>query len=258
MNRSFANTLVRVLLAPACASCRIVLRRPLHGQVCDACLGAIVPVEPPWCAQCGEPLHGHLVEARCARCRASPRAFSVARSAGLYEGVLRQLVHQLKYGKRRPLARLLGALAADAGRQVLAGATAVVPVPLHPTRQFTRGFNQADDLATNLGLPVWRVLRRRRGPAQARLPADRRHENVSRAFACRQRHGPKAPAAMMRGQIVVLVDDVLTTGETADACSRALLEAGASEVRVLTVARAAAERPPEPRPPPLPWTRPRQ
>ena len=140
----------------------------------------------------------------------------------------------------------------EAGEPVLAGADAVVPVPLHPWRATQRGFNQADDLARALGLPVWRVLARtRHGPPQAELPAARRHANVRRAY--RLRTPLFVPpigvwlngfaARQLRNRVVVLVDDVMTTGATLDACSRVLRDAGVRSVRALTVARAVA-RPP--------------
>ncbi len=122
------------------------------------------------------------VSSICARC-ANPPRFTMARSAGRYDGPLRNVIHVFKYGRRRPLAAPLARLMTAAAAEVLAGADAVVPVPLHPWRALRRGFNQADDLAVHLGLPVWRVLRRtRHGPRQASLPAGQRGSNVVGAF----------------------------------------------------------------------------
>ena len=125
----------------------------------------------------------------------------------------------------------------EAGREVIEGADAAVPVPLHWLRRRQRGFNQAALLASGLGLPICHALRRaRRTRAQAGLPAGERRLNVSGAFRlawrCRRRR--------LDGLVLVLVDDVSTTGATRDACARVLREAGAREVRVLTVARVAA------------------
>jgi ComF family protein len=118
------------------------------------------------------------------------------------------------------------------GAPVLAGADAVVPVPLHSSRRRERGFNQAADLAAGLGLPVSRSLRRIRATVpQAELPAGRRHRNVRRAFRA------TGAAAALRARTVVLIDDVSTTGATLEACARALLESGVKEVRALTAAR---------------------
>jgi ComF family protein len=143
----------------------------------------------------------------------------------------------LKYQGRRSVARPLGALLAATGDAVLRGADAVVPVPLHVLRQYSRGFNQAAELAEGVGLPVLHALRRtRRTVTQTDLPEAQRHANVRDAFAVRRR-------VSVRGLVLVVIDDVSTTGATLDACARALLDAGAKEVRALTAARAAARLP---------------
>ena len=118
---------------------------------------------------------------------------------------------------------------------MLCGADAAVPVPLHASRRRERGFDQATHLACHVGLPVVHALRRVRPTAvQASLPAARRHGNVRGAFAARR------AAATVRGRIVVLVDDVSTTGATLEACARALGDAGTREVRALTAARVVS------------------
>jgi ComF family protein len=150
-------------------------------------------------------------------------------------------VHVFKYRHRRLLAEPLGRMMRLAGAEVLDGADAVIPVPLHPFRSFKRGFNQADDLARQLGLPVWRALRRRRhGPPQASLPASARQANLTSAYGISvtwalhaRLRGPS-----LRDRVVVVVDDVMTTGATIEACSRVLLDAGVRSVRALTAARA--------------------
>jgi ComF family protein len=136
----------------------------------------------------------------------------------------------------------------EAGRDVLDGADAVVPVPLHWFRRRHRGFNQAALLASGLGLPLCHALRRsRRTRAQAGLHADDRRTNVAGAFGLAWRYRRprlrlftgRAPRRL-DGLAVVLVDDVCTTGATRDACARVLLDAGVRDVRALTVARVAA------------------
>ena len=182
---------------------------------------------------------------------------ALSRSAGVYDGSLRRIVHAFKYDGRRVLAPRLAALMREAGADLLAGADAVIPVPLHPWRALRRGFNQADDLARALGPPVWRVLRRtRHGPPQAALPAARRHANVRAAFALRL--DKPWSARRLRNRSVVLVDDVMTTGATLEACARVLTAAGVRRVIALTAARAVAG-PPRPRPPtPRPSIAPRR
>jgi ComF family protein len=138
------------------------------------------------------------------------------------------------------LAEPLGRMMRMAGADLLDGADAVVPVPLHPWRSVRRGFNQADDLARQLGLPVWRVLRRRRyGPPQASLPAFSRRNNLATAYGLSRTWNLRAHLVgpSLRDRVVVLVDDVMTTGATLNACSRVLLDAGAGSVRALTAAR---------------------
>jgi ComF family protein len=159
-----------------------------------------------------------------------------ARAVGAYDGALRAIVHALKYEGRRSLAKPLAGLMRIRGADILAGADCVVPVPLHPSRRRERGFNQAADLARHLGVPVRRLLRRQRATAtQASLPAARRHRNVHGAFAVAPSW--QGPQSGLEGAIVVLVDDVSTTGATLDACARVLKAAGVWEVRAITAAR---------------------
>jgi len=161
---------------------------------------------------------------------------SLARSIGSYEGSLRAIVHALKYDPRRTIARHLATRMRAAGAAVLADADLAVPVPLHPSRERSRGFNQARELARHLGLPMVDALARtRKTVSQADLPAARRRANVRGAFRCRR--------GDIDGATIVLVDDVSTTGATLNACAAALMDAGAKEVRALTAAKAVAQRP---------------
>jgi len=151
---------------------------------------------------------------------------------------MKEIIHALKYERRRTIAPRLGALMRECGASLLRDADVVVPVPLHPRREFQRGFNQADDLARQLGLPVVPLLRRVVFTrSQIELPAHERHENVRSAFDLAV-PGSRFPDP----GIVVLVDDVSTTGATLEACARVLKIAGVKEVRALTAARVVNER----------------
>jgi ComF family protein len=125
------------------------------------------------------------------------------------------------------------------GARVLQGADLVVPVPLHPRREYQRGFNQADDLARHLGLPVVPLLKRVvHTQSQIELPKHQRQQNVKDAFALNPVPRSRFPVP----DVIVLVDDVSTTGSTLDACARVLKGAGVKEVRAITAARVVTER----------------
>jgi ComF family protein len=236
--RTTADALIAVFLAPACAACDEPLDEPTRGPVCHRCWAGIVPITPPVCEACGDPLPSwrtiSVTCSRCPRCRRRELHITQGRAIGAYEGSLRAIVHALKYDGRRSLAEPLALLLAQHGADVLKDADVVVPVPLHRSRKRARGFNQAAEIARHLPVRTAHVLRRVRAtPSQTDLPAARRHANVRNAFALRRR-------SRIKECVVVLVDDVSTTGATLEASARVLLEAGAREVRALTVARVVS------------------
>lgn len=226
-----------------CAACGVrAVERRADWPACAACWAAtrLFVGDETLCWKCGTPAGGEVPEGvrptvRCRRCDAE--AFTAARACGLYEGALRAAVLGLKRDPFVP-PRLTWLLREAARRAPLDAATLVVPVPLHPARERGRGFNQATLLAS--------ALAGRRGPRldsfslarvahserhRAGMDARARRESVEGAFAVTR---PR----LVRGESVLLVDDVFTTGATASACARALLDAGARSVFVLTAARA--------------------
>jgi predicted amidophosphoribosyltransferase len=237
-----ADSLLAVTLAPQCAACGAVLDAPTRGAVCAACWSSVRPV-PRFIGD------------------AASESVSCWRAAGEYEGTLRTIIHAFKYDERRSLARPLGRLMLDAGAEMLDGAACAVPVPLHPWRRFRRGFNQSADLAARLGLPVVHALWRTRATVpQSGLDAEARRRNVRQAFrlspllsgppaALTPRavapggggQRPRARHALVFDRIVVLVDDVRTTGATLDTCAAILRRAGAREVRALVAGSVLAQ-----------------
>jgi ComF family protein len=218
------------------ATCRLCLDpgQPPFLDLCRDC-EADLPRTARGCAICAAPVAGGLVA--CARCRAHRPAFDAAFVPYRYEFPLVELVHRLKYGRQVAIARILGMLLARRlAERGPAAVDALVPVPLHPSREARRGYNQAAEIARFaaeiLKLPVLdRVARRARATEeQAALPAIVRRVNVAGAFEVR---AGRLPAA------VAIVDDVLTTGSTADALARELKRAGCRRVEVWAVARAA-------------------
>jgi ComF family protein len=234
--RLFVDPVLALVFPTRCAACDEALDHPRGGPLCDGCWGGLPRHASGVCA-CGVPVVSVHAEV-CGRCRRGLSPFARGASLGPYDGALRVVIHELKYrGRRRAATQLAERLAREPRvRDVLGGADVLVPVPLHPRRRRERGFNQAELLAAELGrrssVPVsaGALVRRADTASQAGLTAARRRANVAGAFAVRHR-------SRVAGRVVVLVDDVYTTGATARACAAALRAAGAAEIRLLTVAR---------------------
>ncbi len=226
-----------VALPPLCPSCR----EPLGdgAGLCAECWSKLSLIEPPYCARLGipftyDPGPGILsMEAI-----AAPPAYDRARAAVRYDDVARALVQSFKYGDRLDLAPLMGRWMARAGRELFEGADALVPVPLHWRRLWARRFNQSAALAAeisraaNVPVELDALKRVRATPQQVGLSKAARAENVQGAF--------RADKGAVNGKHLILIDDVLTSGATADTCARALLRAGAERVDVLVFARVVA------------------
>jgi len=234
--RRLLEPVLAVVFPSSCPACGVMLAHPAHGPLCEACWRAL-PRHRGGACRCGLPLVPGVAE--CGRCRRGRNAFAAGASLGPYEGSLRVLLHQLKFaGRRRVAKRLAGLLLEDeAVRRLLATSDVLVPVPLHSRRLRERGFNQsaliAEALARRAGRPCasLALVRRRDTAPQTGLRAGERRRNVRDAFVVRRR-------ALVAGRVVTVVDDVVTTGATVQACARALAAAGAGELRLLTAARA--------------------
>jgi ComF family protein len=239
---SIAGAALSLLYPQPCAVCGKLVENLSDGSSCAACWRAtrLFDGTESICGKCGALWPVALVEkyraaARCGLCRDEP--FTIARAGGVYEGALRASVLRLKREPHLP-SRLADSLLA-ASRRLPPAWSRIVPVPLHDERQRERGFNQASVIgqalarATGAMFDEWSLARTILTPAsRAGMDAAARRESVADAFAVTR---PR----LIEKQSILLVDDVFTTGATAAACAAALLAAGATQVSVLTLARAS-------------------
>ena len=212
---------------------RVSVKTP-PGSICDACRTTILTDPHPTCPRCSSTVGPFSdLTSGCLRCRNSKLRFVGAVRLGPYDGRLREAILRIKTADGEPLAETLGELWAETRRTDLLtdAPQVVVPISLHWRRRWSRGYNQSEAVArgvTNvLGLPLRsRVLERTRPtPTQTAQSPTQRWENVRSAFRVKS-------AADVQGLSVLLIDDVMTTGATADAATAALLQAGAAQVRL--------------------------
>jgi len=232
-----ARVALNAVLPPRCLACGEPVADP--GTLCAPCWSGLSFIAPPVCAACGYPFaYEEAAGALCGACSRERPAYHRARAALIYDQASRGLILALKHGDRTDSAPSLARWIGGAARELLGAADMIAPVPLHRWRLLARRYNQsallAHALARGTGLPCVAdlLVRRRRTPSQGGLTARQRRDNVRGAFAV---HPARADA--LAGKRVVLVDDVLTTGATAESCARALVRGGAAAVEVATLAR---------------------
>ena len=235
---TFLRAVLDVALPQLCAACR----EPVEGRgLCPSCWSKLSFITRPYCERLGIPfVYDPGPGVLSMQAIADPPAYNRARAAVRFDQISRVLVHALKYGDRLDLAPMMGRWVSHAGRELLAEADALVPVPLHWRRQWSRRFNQSAMLAAAIsaesGVPIAaQALKRVKATAQqVGLSRSERATNVQGAFKVLAEG-----RAAVAGRRLILVDDVLTSGATVEGCARALLRAGAANVDVLTFARVA-------------------
>ena len=236
----FLRAFLDILFPPLCHVCRNFIPGQEEIHLCDPCREKVSLIRSPLCPVCGVPFAVEDgIDHPCGRCLRARPPFTRSRSATAFQSTVQELIHRFKYGKKIHLARPLGLLTAralvDFSKE--AAPDFIVPVPLHRKRLRERGFNQSQLLGRVLAkqwsipLSVNNLRRVRWTEPQVGLPASERERNVRGAFAV-------ADTARFREKRLLLVDDVYTTGSTVEECARTLKRAGASEVWVITVARA--------------------
>ena len=238
--RWLGSAVLDQLYPPVCLSCDAPVATA--DALCADCFRKLRPITAPLCPILGIPFAVSLgPDARSAEAIADPPPFDRARAAVIYNDVARSLVSKLKYGDRPELARFCARLMARGGHELLAPDAVLVPVPLHRTRQFSRRYNQSTELAralgklTGLAMDPLLVSRRKNTRQQVGLSGEARQRNVAGAFA-------PHPEAFnrLKGRRVVIVDDVVTTGSTVNAVTRALKAGGAEKIDVLSFARVVS------------------
>jgi len=238
------RALLDLLLPPRCVACDASVAAP--GLLCPDCFRMTGFITEPFCTRCGVPFANAALgglEHLCPACRATPPIFRRARAALRYDAQGRRLILPFKHADRTELASVLAPHMARAGAALLRDADLLVPVPLHRGRLFRRRYNQAALLATAVGRIAGRpslpdaLVRQRATASLGEKSATERAAEVAGAFAVR-----RSRVAQVIGKRVLLVDDVMTSGATANACAAVLLAAGATSVDVLAAARVPDPR----------------
>ena len=242
--RRFGRLALDLLLPPRCAACDNTVA--VQGQLCAACFAGTNFISAPFCARCGVPfasVEQGGTDRLCPGCIDHKPVFRQARAALRYDQQARRLILPLKHGDQVELASILAPMMVRAGMALLDRADSLIPVPLHRRRLFHRKYNQAAVLAFAVGrlsslavLPDALIRTRRTEPLDEKSPEERARE-VAGSFTVRA-----SRVNQVIGRTIVLVDDVMTSGATANACSAALLEAGAAAVDVLVAARVPDPR----------------
>lgn len=237
--KTWTNAGLAFLYPEVCQVCRAQRATPAQGFICSDCRSTVSAIKRPFCERCGLPYPGAVFsEFECSNCRGAEFFFETARSAVVAKGTLLDVIHAYKYHRAVWFEPYLAELLVSRAQSELTAADwdCIVPVPLHPTKEREREFNQAERLAKPLsaatGIPYNPRLLRRDVPTETQtwLSREERRANVRGAFSLRD-------AAGLSGRRVVLVDDVFTTGATTNACAQVLKHGGASSVCVWTLAR---------------------
>ncbi|MCC5850383.1 MAG: ComF family protein [Verrucomicrobia bacterium] len=230
-------TAMDFVLPRGCCECGGEIHGDAGNGLCWDCRSDSLPLGPPWCETCGMVIAGRVDHAFvCNQCQEHRPAFTQARSLYRYEGGVRTAIHALKYHRDFSVVPDLARLLAAGAKVHLDNPEtyALAAVPLHTRKLRERGFNQSQELTRYMrkwlpGQEIWTGLRRvKYTETQTHLTAAGRRSNVRGAFQVKSKSIPDK---------ILLIDDVMTTGSTVDACARAMKKAGAKEVRVMTLAR---------------------
>ena len=224
--------IINLIFPVYCLICKKQLSYQTNTYLCDACKQKLTLINGKVCNKCGRP----FINGICGICREKQFCFSKARASGIYDGSVRKCIHLLKYKKKTYLLNTLFEVFLLPNSLDFLSCDLIVPVPLHWIREYSRGFNQAELIGKkiskrfNIPLSKTSLKRTRATPSQTGLSLKERTKNIKGAFSVRN-------SQKLNGKRILLVDDVMTTGATVNECSRVLLQAGAREILVYTLAR---------------------
>ena len=231
------NRFLNLIFPPQCLNCKG--RVPTHGTLCQPCWQAVQFISDPMCDACGLPFDYDIgSEALCGDCIIELPPYRKCRSAFRYDEHSRKLITRFKYSDQTQLAKIYGGWLTNAGKELLANADVIIPVPLHYFRFISRRFNQSALLAdviskkSDIKHCSNAMIRTRHTKQQTGLTKNQRKDNVRNAFSVNKKHLP-----LIKDKNILLIDDVFTTGSTIEQCTKTLLKAGAMQVFVLTLAR---------------------
>lgn len=231
--RQIGERLIDALYPPVCPVCmKVIWER--NARICTKCREKLVVIEEPLCKRCGKPVDDDRAE-YCSDCNRHEHYFDAGRGVFLYKGDIKKSIYNFKYNNKREFVKFFGdEIIENLGRWIAdISPDVLIPVPLYPKKERMRGYNQAELIARYLGeklnIPVepYLIERRINTLPQKELSADSRKKNMKKAFNIAEN--------IVKLNIAMVVDDIYTTGATADAVSRLLKEAGVREVYVLTI-----------------------
>ena len=234
--KELISTIIDWIYPPRCISCRNPL--PLENKrgrflwLCSYCENLFTPLEEPICNICSAPVKEGV--SVCSSCHSRSFHFIHNRSAFVYEDLVRDMMHEIKFRRRRHVAQGLGRLWADIVKERIPKDITLVPLPMHPKKRRERGFDQAQVLAAAIaettGIKYSAILERVKDtPPQSGLHPRQRVDNISGAFRVKPGHN-------ITGQDFILVDDIYTTGASLNECAKVLIQGGASKVFTMTLA----------------------
>ena len=236
LKNQFIEPLAALAFPTTCQICDEQQAEPLNGYVCTQCLSNVRPTKTPWCNKCGRPFDGEFTETTtCFNCHETEWHFDCARSLFSTCGLVREIIHRFKYSHTDYFQPLINRWFKSVNRFPGESHDWVIPIPLHPLKEREREFNQTLHMAKSIShylktpLNINSVERIKYTETQTHLSRSMRLKNMKGTFAVKQNR-------QLSGTIL-LIDDVMTTGATANACARALKQKGVNTVNILTLAR---------------------